>query len=226
MFDSAKGGRQKLEALDSKVAGWSESTRTNELRKHARLHVGQMLRRAPLLPVHHFVFDIMHGVHNEANVLLDEAVHKHLMVDSPSPEVKKIIADAQEQINALWKAASLPKFIQFGRDQQGAHSHALNGPCFKAVWRKPDLLIKTIHVMKPVYDLLEAEKLTPALSADAVGEQADEGPAKKGGSKGKGKPKPKPKPRAPKNRGIAWDDEEVDAEKGVEAAAPPAADAG
>ena len=56
----------------------------------------------------------MHGIHNEANVLLDEAVHKHLMVDSPDPEVKAIIATAQAQVNKLLKDANLPSSYSSG----------------------------------------------------------------------------------------------------------------
>ena len=100
VFDSEKGGRAKLEKLDDELAQMDERPRDNRLKKHAKGtvkcagHHGQQLRRAPLLPVHHFVFDPMHGVHNEANILLDEAVHKHLMVESSDAAVKKVIEEA------------------------------------------------------------------------------------------------------------------------------------
>ena len=175
--------------------------RARALKSHARKHKAQQFRRAPLLPFHHVVFDPMHGVHNEANVLLDEATHQHLMVQSSDPEVKAIIETQQAKINAKWKEQQLPKFIQFCRDKQGAHSHALNGPTFKAVWSRPELIIDSIRPTEPVYALLESKSLTPALSKDAVGEGADKGPKKLGGT---GKPKKK------KQRGVAWDDEEPD----------------
>jgi hypothetical protein len=133
-----------------------------------------MLRRAPLLAFHYVVYDPMHGIHNEVNVLLDESVHKHLMVDSGDAGVKSVIEVAQSKINAEWKAANLPKFIQFGQDKKGAHSHALNGPAIEALWAKPALLISTIRHMQPVYALLEAKGLTPALQASAVREGATE----------------------------------------------------
>lgn len=152
-----------------------------------------------MLPFHFVVFDPMHGIHNEANVLIDEAVHQHLMVQSPDPDVMEVLATAQENVNKRWKDANLPKFIQFGRDKQGAHSHALNGPAFKAVWSKPELIIETIKDMSPVYALLESKKLTPALEPEAVGEGADKGPKKKGGAA---------KPKKKKQRGVAWEDEE------------------
>ena len=59
--------------------------------------------------------------------------------------MQAIIATAQGKINPEWKDANLPKFIQFGKDKQGAHSHALNGPAFKAVWRHKTLLVARTH---------------------------------------------------------------------------------
>lgn len=186
----------------------SEKERKYQLSKHAKVHIGQQLRRAPLVPFHHVVFDPMHGVHNEANVLLDESIHRHLMVQSCEPEVKAVINQAQEEVNALWKTASLPgNFIQFGRDSQGAHSHALNGPAFKAVWRRPELIIQSIKIMEPVYSLLESKRLTPELQPDAIGEGADFGPEKRGETRKAGATQKRR--GAQKARGVAWDEEEV-----------------
>ena len=179
-----------------------------------------MLRRAPLIPVHHFVFDPMHGMHNEANVLLDESVHKHLMVESEDPQVKASLAKAQASINADWKAANLPKFIQFGRDAQGAHSHAMNGPACEAVMDNPGLLIRTIDHMKPVYDLLETRKLTPALDPSAVAPEADTGKTT-GGNKSKGGVKGKTKERAKKKRKVSWGKQPQAAEQGGGQEGPP-----
>ena len=64
--------------------------------------------------------------------------------------------------------ANLPKMIQFGRDNQGAHSHALNGPCFEAVWGRPGMIVSTIKHMGPVYALLETRKKTPPLTPEAI----------------------------------------------------------
>lgn len=88
VFDSKHGGKKKLEQIDAKLAGLDEHNRAKELKKHAKKHLSQQLRREPLLPFHYVVHDPMHGVHNEINVLLDEAVHKHLMVDSTDEVVK------------------------------------------------------------------------------------------------------------------------------------------
>ena len=179
------------------------------MKKHARKHLSQQLRRDPLLPFHYVVHDPMHGVHNEVNVLLDEAVHKHLMVDSTDPAVTEVIERVTQQINKRWKDAGLSKFIQFGRDGKGAHSHALDGPAFKDMMRAPQLIIDTIETMKEVYSLLESKDLTPPLKTSATGVGADRGPAATKGKRGKGKaaaPKAKAAPKKQKKRGVNWGD--------------------
>jgi hypothetical protein len=209
VFDSKKGGRAKLDKLDEELAGKSNSQRTTALRKHAIKHHAQQLRRPPLLPFHYVVYDPMHALHNEVNVLLDEAVHKHLMTESKDQEVKLAITTAQESINTLWKAANLAKFIQFGRDGKGAHVHTLNGPAFKDVMRNGKLLTRTIELMQPVYALLEARKLTPELQPSAVGAEADRGPGKPGGVKRDGKGSSKPKKSSKKaSRLVSWADDD------------------
>ena len=167
-FGTDHGGAAALEELDAELAAMDQRHMTAKMKKHADGHLAQQLRRPPLLPFHYVTHDPMHAVHNEANALLDEAVHKHLMVESDDAEVKKTMEHAQALINKDWKDANLPKFIQFGRDNQGAHSHALNGPCFEAVWGRPDLIIRTITNMGPVYALLESKKLLPKLTAEGV----------------------------------------------------------
>ena len=167
-FGTDHGGRAALDEIDAKLSGMEPGPLASTLKLHAKLHLAQMLRRRPLLPFHYVTHDPMHGVHNEANAVLDEAVHKHLMVESTDAEVKKALETAQAAINKLWKAANLPKYIQFGRDGQGAHSHALNGPCFEKVWSTPQLIIDTIELMGPVYALLESKKLVPELTPEAL----------------------------------------------------------
>lgn len=158
-----------LEALDDELAALQKPG--NRLKKHGHGHCGQQLRRSPLIPAHYTVFDVMHGVHCEVNVLLDESVHKHLAVaqTTTDKQVKATCETAQAAINAEWKAAGLPKFIQFGHDETGAHSHALNGPTAEAVMDRPSLIISTIKHMQPVYELLETRKQTPPLEPEAVG---------------------------------------------------------
>ena len=80
------------------------------------------------------------------------------MIESPDKELMSLLAEVTDAVNKLWKDANLPKFIQFGRDGQGAHSHALNGPAAKAVLRHKDLLINTIDAMQPVYALYEVDR--------------------------------------------------------------------
>ena len=203
-FSSKDGGRAKLEAIDADLAALGPTALTNRLRSHAKNHLAQQLRREPLLPFHHVVFDPMHGMHNEANALLDEAVHQHFMScsKSPDPAVVEKGERVQAKVNQMWKDAHLPKFIQFGKDAQGEHSHALNGPAFKAVWRHPTLLMDTIKAMEPIYELLESRGAVPPLQASAVGEAADKGPSAASKTKARKNEKQPAKKRAKKKRGV------------------------
>ena len=218
-FGTEHGGRAKLDAIDSELNAMEPGPMASALKRFADKHAAQMLRRPPLLPFHFVVHDPMHAVHCEANVLIDESVHKHLMVESNDPEVKEAIATAQATINKMWKDANLPKFIQFGKDSKGAHSHALNGPCFEAVWGKPQLIIDTIKAMQPVYELLESRKLTPELKTEAI-QQLDVGAAQASTEQSPGKKQkageragaapPKKGKKLKKDRRAAFSDDEDD----------------
>ena len=211
-FGTDHGGRAALDEIDAKLHGMEPGPLASTLKTHAKTHLAQMLRRWPLLPFHYVTHDPMHGVHNEANAVLDEAVHKHLMVESTDAEVKKTLEIAQAAINTLWKAANLPKYIQFGRDGQGAHSHALNGPCFEKVWSTPQLIIDTITLMGPVYALLESKKLVPELTPEALAAgDLEQAAAAVGAKRTKGRKAPpaKKKRAAPKrNRRADFGDED------------------
>ena len=211
-FGTDHGGRAALDEIDAKLLGMEPGPLASTLKTHAKTHLAQMLRRWPLLPFHYVTHDPMHGVHNEANAVLDEAVHKHLMVESTDAEVKKTLEIAQAAINTLWKAANLPKYIQFGRDGQGAHSHALNGPCFEKVWSTPQLIIDTITLMGPVYALLESKKLVPELTPEALAAgDLEQAAAAVGAKRTKGRKAPpaKKKRAAPKrNRRADFGDED------------------
>ena len=211
-FGTDHGGRAALDEIDAKLHGMEPGPLASTLKTHAKTHLAQMLRRWPLLPFHYVTHDPMHGVHNEANAVLDEAVHKHLMVESTDAEVKKTLEIAQAAINTLWKAANLPKYIQFGRDGQGAHSHALIGPCFEKVWSTPQLIIDTITLMGPVYALLESKKLVPELTPEALAAgDLEQAAAAVGAKRTKGRKAPpaKKKRAAPKrNRRADFGDED------------------
>lgn len=85
-------------------------------------------------------------------------MHQHLIVETLDEEVIDILKAAQSKVNELWAAQKLPKFIQFGKDDKGCHSHALNGPAAKEALRSPTLIIQTIEAMQPVYDMLELKR--------------------------------------------------------------------
>ena len=76
----------------------------------------------------------------------DEATHKTLMMITDDPVAKAIIEMAQAEVNALWNDAQLPKHVQFGKDDKGAHSHTLNGPAFKRAFSLK-LLMMLMRVM-------------------------------------------------------------------------------
>ncbi|KAL1525355.1 hypothetical protein AB1Y20_020217 [Prymnesium parvum] len=148
----------KLEAERAERASWTDAKLDREDEKFSKKHLSSRWGKEPLLPFHMVQWDPMHGLHNEFNALISEAVHEHLKIESPDKEVETVIENTKERINALWKAKNLPKYIQFGRDGKGEHSHALNGPTVKAVLRDPTLIIDTIETMAPVYALMEQGK--------------------------------------------------------------------
>ena len=97
-----------------------------------------------------------------------QAVHQHLIVESPDKEVMQVIQRTTADINALWKSVYLPKVILFGVDEKGQHSHACNGPTAKAVLRHKSLLIETIKKMQPVYAMLERGLYSPGQKVQKV----------------------------------------------------------
>lgn len=184
-FGTGHGGLAKLDAERTRVAALSDKERAKFNEKYTAAHHGSVFDHEPLLPFHHVVFDPMHGIHNEANVLLDEAIHQQLIVESPDKEVQAQLASTQAAVNKLWSGAALPKFIQFGKDDKGSHSHALNGPAFKAVWDNAPLLIETFKLMEPVWEMNEARKATPAIDDEVAQMLADDHiPAPNGPKKG------------------------------------------
>ena len=54
------------------LAGLDPKKRDAELKKFADAHCAQNFDCPPLIPWHHVVFDVMHAVHNELNIILDE----------------------------------------------------------------------------------------------------------------------------------------------------------
>ena len=223
-FGTDHGGQAALDAIDANLSAMDPGNMERALKAHAKnsFHAGQQLRRSPLLPFHFVVHDPMHAVHNEANALLDEAVHKHLVAceESKDKQVQATGREAQAVINKEWKDANLPKYIQFGKDDKGAHSHALNGPCFEAVWGRPGLIVSTIKHMGPVYALLETREETPPLTPEALAaiEISEKETGKKRSKGGKGKaPVKKPK-RAPKSRRADFGDSEEDEDGGESSA--------
>ena len=182
-----------LDEAMSKLASMTTNGRTAETRRLADMHDGVVPHQHGVLPFHHKVIEPMHATHNEFNVLLDEAVHQHLLVQSSDPKVKEEVLKATRDINALWGSVHMQKRLYYGRDGDGTPqpAPAVNGPDMKVILRHPTLLPKTVDIMMPVWALTEAERekssTQPSTEAPAPkqpakkrGRGASKQPSKKG----------------------------------------------
>lgn len=91
VWSSENDGMKKLEEERAKYAAMPPNVRAREDEKYSADHLAQHRDHEPLLPVHFVVFDPMHAMHTEVNCLLDEAIHQHLIVESPDEEVMAIL---------------------------------------------------------------------------------------------------------------------------------------
>lgn len=189
-YDSADGGQDKMDEEICKLAGMSKSGRTAETRRLADLHHGVVPHQHGVLPFHHKVIEPMHGTHNEFNVLLDEAVHQHLLVQSTDPKVKSAVLEKTHEINELWGSMHMQKRLYFGRDGNGTPqpAPAVNGPDMKVILRSPTLLPKTLDIMASLWDLTEVERKKSPV------EKSTEAPASKQTGKKKKAKTPLKKP--------------------------------
>jgi hypothetical protein len=161
VFDSTAGGQQKLDEELEKIAGCTEPTRKAEALKYADKHDGIMHGQYGVLPCHHVVVEPMHGCHNEFNVVvLQEAIHEHLLVQSTDPALKETIRQMTKEINELWGSMHLQKPLYFGRDDSGTAQPqpTANGPDMKVILRHPKLLPKTMEIMRRGWQLTEPER--------------------------------------------------------------------
>lgn len=212
-------GLERLQADRTRKENLSDVDRRKEDEKHVAAHHGQAFDHPPLLPCHYVIFDPMHGMHMEGNVLFDEAIHQHFLVESPEPEVMELLQKKQTEINELWSKAHLPKLTLWGKDQTGAHAHAMNGPTFKAVMRNVPLLTQSFEIMADVYELMDAKKLTPELDPkelDRVPVPVEKSKRKSNGGKKQQKQQRKKK----KARGSAFAEVEQSDEEEAEDAHP------
>lgn len=211
------GGYAELEAERACFARMDVAKRTTEMKKHADKHYAQQWGRPPLVPFHWLVFDPMHAIHCEVNVLLDEAVHRPLVLghESKDPFVKQTCAEAQKKVNELWSDAQLPKFIQWGmgenKGKDKENAHALNGPTFKKAWAKPNLLLETMKAMDSVWELKEANRLEEQATEGETGVRAATGAGGVGQLSKTSKPKGGSKKR--KDRGASFDEDEPPARR-------------
>jgi hypothetical protein len=138
------------------------------------LHGGTVYDQEALWPWSKAVFDPMHGMHYEGNVLLDESVQLPLAAaEDLDPAAKADVLQATEEINTLWRGYNFPKYIQFGKDGAGSRFKHLDGPTWKGALRS-NVLKKTYEIMREkVYPLLEVREGTwkaPAVTAQVADE--------------------------------------------------------
>jgi len=76
--------------------------------------------------------------------------------------VTEAIKTATKELNKLWGGSHLACHVKFGwkDDKKGGTKFpiALNGPAIKDVLRHGSLLIQSLKIMKPVYQLFEAKQ--------------------------------------------------------------------
>eukprot|EP00966_Prymnesium_polylepis_P213157 4937082-Prymnesium_polylepis.1 len=103
----------------------------------------------------------MHGCLSEFNVLLDESMQQHLLVDSSDKVVQATIASATEEINNLWGGVHMQKRLYWGKDAdlKAQPAPAVNGPDMKVIITHPTLLPKSCEIMAQVWDLLESKDI-------------------------------------------------------------------
>ena len=133
--------------------------------EHAKKCGGQHLHHGPLLPYHHAVYDPMHGFHSEINALFDESINQYLAIrPNDSKSIKQLKEQTQAELNARWKKAHLPKFIQWGEDGKGSKFSQMNGPTIRRVFAAPRLVTYTFDLMAKVWDLTPNSTCQHALS--------------------------------------------------------------
>ena len=111
------------------------------------LHGGTVYDQETLWPWSKAVFDPMHGMHYEGNVLLDESVQPLAAAEDLDPAAKADVLQATEEINTLWRGYNFPKYIQFGKDGAGSRFKHLDGPTWKGALRS-NVLKKTYEIMR------------------------------------------------------------------------------
>ena len=71
-FSKRNGGLAKIAKERKCRARLTDRERENEEKKYSAQHDASSFDDPPILPWHHVVFDPMHALHNEGNVILDE----------------------------------------------------------------------------------------------------------------------------------------------------------
>ena len=139
-------------ALRAKVDAMSESEQEKWHDEWSRKHYGQWFGRYPLIPYDVVVYDELHLAINQFNAITEEAFQSHLSREDAPKEVLEMLAKIRGELNELVQGAGI--MLTFG--EKGKTS-AANGPKLKKLMRAADVLKRAVELMKPYYDLMEAE---------------------------------------------------------------------
>lgn len=202
----------------------------------ADLHGGREIGKYGLVPYHASHMDPMHGLINTFNEILSEvrgdcpyakaragkcrltppmravplqSIQNHLNFESPHPSIRAKQQEAEQRVNARLQATHTPKYIKFGRDNKGEHSHAADGPTTLHLLHTHGLLVGLMQDMAEVWALMEStddlprERAERAASAEqAATEEQQEGSSQQAGKQaGKRKAGPRMPPKKGKFKG-------------------------
>ena len=139
-------------ALRAKVDAMSEKDQEKWHDEWSRAHFGQWFGRYPLLPYDYVVYDELHLAINQFNAITEEAFNSHLSREDGPKELQETLAKLRAELNALVQGAGI--MLTYG--EKGKTS-AANGPKLKKMMRAANVLKQAVELMKPYYDLMEAE---------------------------------------------------------------------
>ena len=149
--------KSEVIAKRKEVADMNSADREKFLDEWSAQNFGQEFGRAPALPYHEDVSDMLHLYINQWNAALTEAFHKHLLAeDYTDKELRARAAGIRDEVNTRLHQEGTNLILHFGVQEK---SHAVNGPKLKKFLRDATLLTDLIELMRPLYEMMELKKL-------------------------------------------------------------------
>ena len=157
--------KTEVVALHKQVADMDSASRERFLDEWSAQNFGQEFGRAPALPYHEDVSDMLHLYINQWNAGLTEAFHKHLLAeDYTDKELRARAAGIRDEVNKRLHQEGTNLILHFGVKEK---SHAVNGPKLKKFLRDATLLTDLVELMRPLYEAMELKKV-PAVRWPAL----------------------------------------------------------